>query len=171
MVISKQITIVHFFREYKSHSILKNHYISVLVTEFASDDSENFDFFFFFLRNSFLISSNDDFDLLFSTEQYIPTMQPTFIPSLFIIMINEYLLLIRHFTERYRNKYLISPPPHPLLPPPLAQGANCLKSTNKNQEQLTTACKTVSRRHPYHTVPERWKVGCEVREGLRGGNT
>ena len=49
-------------------------------------------------------------------------MQPTFILSLFIIMINEYLLLTRRFTERYRNKYLISPLPHPFLPPPLAQG-------------------------------------------------
>lgn len=140
------------------------------MTEFASDDPENFDFFFF-LRNSSLISSKDDFDLLFSTEQYIPTVQPTFIPSLFIIMINEYLLLTRRFTERYRNKYLISPLPHPFLPPPLAQGANCLMSTNKNQEQLTTTCQMVSRRHPYHTVPGRWKAGCRVREGLRGGNT
>ena len=44
----------------------------------------------FFERNSALISSDDDFDLLFYTGQYIPTLQPTFIPSLFINSVNIY---------------------------------------------------------------------------------
>ena len=44
-VILKQVTIISFFGEYKSHSILKNHYKTVLVAlEFASDDSEKFVF-------------------------------------------------------------------------------------------------------------------------------
>lgn len=43
-----------------------------------------------FLKESALISSDDDFDLLFYTGQYIPTLQPTFIPSLFINSVNIY---------------------------------------------------------------------------------